>query len=279
MSIVSTIRAYNQLSPLQKEFVKTGQYSASLSAHKWIRFLEPVCRFDKLCDGIRKRVGGLLIIMGILSFLSVFVTVMLETAIPFLLCFVPLICFLPIYWLLSRKDVNDNLRNTVYPLLNVLALEVGNRAKIDLKLNFNKPLEAKYLVRTLKIDKRTKFYRFDIIRIQCLFPDGTKLNWLVRDTIRRRTQRSQSGKTKVKLKLKRRVMVQLAFKKSVYGLDDSIHKSGLKTGKIKETDNKITYKAVFKQSEMGKVAAIDVAKLIDTTRAPYALLTQGNLAA
>lgn len=272
MSVLGTISAYHRLDAEQKAFIRNKGTDANMSAHKWIRFLEPLCRFDESCDASRRTVGIVAVFVGIATFFSIVVSATIMSFIPTMICIFFLLPALVFYLLLKRKDVNNNIRNTLYPLINILSVEVGNKQKISAKIRFRKDLKKNDIIDTPGSDSNHKFYAYDVLEISCPFKDGTKLTWKVNDTIRRRKKRNPRGKIKIKLKLKRRILISLSFNKDIYQL---ISRTPKAIGdNFKNSTNKLVYKNTLKYSEEGISANIPMGDLLDATRRPYYYLEQ-----
>ena len=272
MSLIGAISAYSRLSSEQRAFVKKQGINTSMSAHKWVRFLEPICEFDQQCDPVRDKLGGIAMASGFGLFFSVFLSAFFSSPLPLMVVGVIFILSLFLYLILNSKDVNNNVRNTLFPLLNVLSIELGNRQKINLNICFRKKLKKKDIVLTPRSDKANVFYGYDVVELNCTLKDGTKLTWKVRDLIRKRTKRNPRGKIKVKYKLKRRILIAMSFKAEHYQLAPGAKKTWGK--KIKQENGKIVYKNTIKQSAEGKVADVNFNDLLARTQAPYHYLEQ-----
>ncbi|NRA56197.1 MAG: hypothetical protein HRU23_18810 [Gammaproteobacteria bacterium] len=275
MNIFEPRKLYNNLSQEQQQFIKDKGCCDSMSAHKWIRFLEPICRYDQLCDTIAHTVGKWLAFSLVALIISVFIGVMFETILIPAIALVPLVILGLIYRSVQKKDVNDNLRKTVYPLINVLSLEIGNRQKITLKLNFDKELVKQAIVKLPQSKPKTIFYSFNIIEASTVFKDGTKFTWKVNDVIRKRTRQNPRGKTKTKYKLKRKSLINLNFDTKVYQLSKANLKLKKELGKLTQSADKICYKQTIKQSYDGTTGELNTKEMLSTMRVPYQHLTQG----
>ena len=272
MSLIGAMRLYFSLSTEQKAFIKNGGGQASMSVHKWVRFLEPMCQFDQLRDNARKGSEEVTVAFVFLSFASIFPSIIMESYVPsiivvslFILVRIPLS-------ILKRRDINNNVRNTLYPLLNLLSLEIGNKQKIDISVCARKNLEKEDIIETERSDDNNTFYCYDMLELNCTLKDKTKLTWKVRDIVRRREKVNLRGKRKIKRKLKRRVLVSMSFRKDLYRLNPSASKE--LEGNIKDGNDKITYKHTLKYADYGSTKDIDIEELLDTSRAPYKYMMQ-----
>jgi len=162
-----------------------------------------------------------------------------------------------------------------------MSLEVGNRKKIRMIINFNKQLLANEMQRKLDHDNggffssgarhiRSKFFDYPVLELSCNLIDGTRLQWNVLDTVRQREQRSSRGNNKTKYKLKRKMLLSMSFPATVYALrsPELAEKNGFK---VKE--RKITYRRVLKESHPGKFAVLDLDKIVDEMGMPYQFFT------
>jgi len=250
-----------------------------MSIPKWIKHLEPICRYDEARDRAKWWYVGAMVLLGcVLMFGSGSVADWIGSPVPFLvspILFVILI-FFSIH--LHKLDVNDNVRNTIFPLLHVLALEIGHNKKVQLKINFSKPLKSNDL--SGEEDKgsffspnKSMFYSYDVLELHCTFLDGTKLTWLLNDTIRKRKRKTARGKVKIKEKLKRRLTTTLVFNKKRYQLSAKPPKIRNQSIKIKEDENKIVYRNTLKSSAPGRYSPVSMEQIINEAKIPYRYLS------
>ncbi len=280
-----TNRHFAKLSADQKQFLEEGTISASMSARKWIRFLEPICQHDERRDSARTPLILLLVALGIgLIFLGYSILSDIESSFNDLflspLFLLGIAAFIGTSILLYKSyegDINNNIREFIYPLMSLMSLEIGNRKKIKMDINFNKPLLAKEITKNIDHDSggffssgrrhlNSKFYEYPVLKLSCNLIDGTRVQWNVLDSIRERAQRSSRGRRKIKHKLKRKMLLSMSFPKSVYSIDSS---TLAENKRFRESDEKITYRRILKEKHTGKFAILDLEKIVKEMGKPY----------
>jgi len=276
-----SIKMYWSLSQEQKKFIRNGGITAEMSIAKWVKLLESICRYDDIADTSRAVLTkwrnmsfGLVFFSFFIGFFSVFFTDQLTGLLIIPCSFSVAILMSIVSRLYNRIDVNDNVRQVIFPLLQMLALECGHQRKVRLAINFKKKLaRADIAEKSKQGNTNTTIYDYEVLEADCLLIDNTKFSLKVIDTIRKRTvkKRSASGKTKfkTKYKLKRRIALVMGFNAQSYFVNTN------KVGKqniFKETEQKITYKQVLKQSSVGQTALIDIEMLLKKAHLPYSYL-------
>ncbi|MBV1883989.1 MAG: hypothetical protein KUG82_20285 [Pseudomonadales bacterium] len=282
MTLIKTLKLYRQLSGPQKQFIANSGIQSKMSARQWIRFFEPLCEFDENSDQARKPLWTILIASGILVFLSFFILPTLGNTYATTMFYSVMGTFLLICGVLLKRlhknDINNNIREVLYPLLHVLSLEVGNKKPIMLNINFAKKMHKKEIMPAADNNSVLKkgndvYYEYEVLELSSTFLDQTKLTWKVVDKIRKRTRTNARGKTKTKVKLKRKVYTEVSFNKALYSLNRNEHELPSSLGKVKVGENKITFRSVLKQTELGKTATIDRADMLSAVEGPYQYLT------
>lgn len=276
--ILKTLKLDRALSPEQRKFIKNDGIVAELTIAKWVKLLEPLCKFDEALDAVIgpvKKWRKFFIIALILSFISSFFTPPFLSSLPTV--WLILIILITLLSILSARfdysNLNNNIREVIFPLLQMLALEGGNNKKVKLAINFNKRLaQSNITEEKTEFGVTTKHHTFEILQADCILIDNTKLSLKVVDVIRMRLIRKRKG-NKIKYKLKRRIGMIMCFDKSFY----SINSNKIDEDKrFKESDNKITYKEVIKQSTLGQTALIDLKGIVQKANLPYSYLINKN---
>ena len=282
MSLIQTLKIYKSLTPDQKQFVQAGEIEMQKSIPQWIKFFDPLTTFDENCDAARTKLWVIFGVSCMALFVSIFVVqfvrdgILIASFYGFMVVW--MICLIVFLRILHKNDINDNIRNLVFPLLHVLSMEVGNKKGVKLRVNFNKKMKKDEISEvndesTLFKKFKEVFYEYEVLEVNCTFLDKTKLNWLVFDRIRERTRTNPRGKTKTKTKLKRKIFTQLTFNTQLYSLATPADKIPETFGKIKQSDHKITFKNVLRQVADGKTAVIDQGELLNVVEGSYQFLT------
>lgn len=276
-----SLKMHQNLSSEQKEFIHNGGIKAEMSIAKWVKLLEPICHYDDMADPVRERITKWRNVSFVTLFLSFFIVTfiisILNSILGVLLVSIPLTIAILLFFLhrlFHRLDVNNNVRKVIFPLLQMLALECGHQKKVKLTINFNKKLANNEISKTtVGHNVKTEFYTYEVLQADCMLVDNTKFSLKVIDVIRKRKmkKRSASGKTKykTKFKLKRRIAMVMGFNKQSYYVNTN------KVGQdniFKDSEDKITYKQVIKQSAEGQTALIDIEALLEKAHVPYSYL-------
>jgi hypothetical protein len=279
MPVIDAWRRYRALNTRQKRFLRTKGATLHMTIPKVIKLLKPIAEFDQRLDRI---VSTLTLTYSILlgaGFVSLFFGLFAQ--IPSLVGFAgPAIGGGAIVYIISRiasrNDTNNNVRNFVVPLLEILYLEVGPKQRINLKLNFDKALKKtnrKRLARRPRANvKSEEHFEFGLLTLDCKFLDGTKCRLTVTDRIRRRTQ---GRKGKVKVKLKRRTDVRLGFHRMTYALDpDAVIPDGVDR-RFSDAGDGVVYKYRIKEqnANMSTTRKMDISKFVRELKVPYNFLT------
>lgn len=285
MSFRNTNAAYKRLNQQQRTFIQQQGTTCAMSIPRWIKFLEPICAFDELCDSVNEKLFnwtmGCFVGCFITVFIGMFVSAAFESILPMFVSipFLAASIFLGFYYsYYKRRDTNNNVRNVILPFLHMLSLEVGLKKPVKLHVNFHKPLAKKDVVSKtndgtfFRVNKAV-FYQYEVVDLECNFLDGSRFSWKVIDRIRQRTRANARGKSKTKEKLIRRILLQISFARNLYVLSTPVADVSLSNGKIKETEQWIRCSSVIKQSAAGPTADMDTQQLIDTIKEPYQFLT------
>lgn len=265
--LFNALKIYSQLTTQQKTFISSKEINGDLSARQWVKLLEPLCKYDQLADALKPRLVLWTAIFFGLFFVSLF---FLSSTVLSYTLFYSTITLLFLYLFFYKSDVNNNVRDLVFPLLQMLSLEVGNTKKINMRINFCKTLAKKDIFETVKSNGVSNFYRYEVLEINSQLIDNSHFNLKVVDTIRQRT-RSNGRKTKIKIKLNRKIALQMTFSRDSYKLNNKRVINGVK---LKETDKKITFKQQFKQSSPGVTALIDLKPILNAAHLSYSYLQE-----
>lgn len=271
--IFGELSGYRSLNAKQKLFIKNSGIEDSMSVHKWMSFLEPICKFDEKRDAKALSISIAAVVGLAVSCFVVFIIVAGASLWKYgiFLFGVLVLCVYAIYLgiFYCSKDVNNNIRNSLYPLLHMLSLELGNRQKVDLKVNFAKKLRRRERIESMS-NSSVHFYSYDVLEVGCNLLDGTRLVWKVSDLVRRKTRKN-------KIKLKRKTLIHLTFNTDMYALPETVQPSPNDSGVFKVTAEKISFKKTLKQTKINSwVADMDLERLLVATRQPYNYLIRAG---
>ncbi len=177
------------------------------------------------------------------------------------------------------KDVNNNIRHVIYPLLEVLSLEVGHKQPVAMRINFNKPLSLEDVTEVHgentggRNTDKSSFYVYKVLDFYTTFLDNSRLHINVIDNIRKRSRANPRGKIKQKIKLKRRIIISLSFDKTLYQLSPDYNGTSSSIVKTSISDNSIKMRTMIKQTAGDSVAELPMVELLKTIKSFYQYLT------
>jgi hypothetical protein len=183
---VSEVKAaFKALTPEQQAIVKDGRVAGERSPDEWLRLLGPVAEFDRQSDAVREGGGG--------------------------------------FWArrYARKhDVPNGLRWFVVPLTLILREDQDPAHPLELRIDLSGPLQPHKLLRTGDAYRKGKyhkvvdsFYADPWLEGHAHFADGADVHFTVTDHLRSssKTKRSASGKTKRKVKHKKKSQLSVTL--------------------------------------------------------------------
>jgi hypothetical protein len=170
--------AFKALTPEQQALVKDCRIAGERSPDEWLRLLGPVAEFDRQSDAVREGGGG--------------------------------------FWArrYARKhDVPNGLRWFVVPLTLILREDQDPARALELRIDLSGPMQPSKYVQASPTYKKgayhkvvDRFYDDTWLEGHAHFADGADVHFTVTDHIRssEKTKRSASGKTKRKVKRKKK---------------------------------------------------------------------------
>lgn len=272
-------KIYKRFSTEQKLFIKEAGINTKMSIPKWIKFLAPICRFDTLANNAHKNISRAAKAAAAATFFTLFISLFTEHW-PLLKFGVPSLIVLTIILVIIKarymlKDVNDNIRNVIYPLLEVLSLEVGHKQPVAMHINFNKPLRNEDVTEVHGENTRGRntdksiFYVYKVLEFYTTFLDNSRLQIDVIDNIRKRTRANVRGKLKTKIKLKRRIIISLSFDRAIYQLSPEFNNRSSSIVKSSISESKIKFRTMIKQSAENSIAELPLVELLNTIKTFY----------
>ena len=231
MNILDAFKIYGSLDAEQKSFLTRKQLTGDHTASQWLALLGNVAAYDRQADAMRKSAGWGLAIFGVLTIIGGIIY-------PWLALLFALLCIgsLVLFTTLRGRDVPNNLRLFILPLLAVLREDMERDAPLHLELELKGNLLKEKLLRSEELVTSgyprilENFYQDRWMLGRGELADGSSLEWTITDDIRERkiTKLSQRGKIKVKTKYKMRRMleVRVGLRNDEYALAASAASSG-----------------------------------------------------
>jgi len=159
-----------------------------LTIESWLERLHKIAEMDTIGDESRKRSGNLAIVFGILSILTIVLSIakpiffFLPTA--FLILF---IYFVITYFLLRKIDIGNNLRLFIVPMLEHYQRKGSLKEPFQMRMDFSNPIKKDYLSQTIEEEKErpSNIYKHHWMDGNMVFNDGVKIAWQIEDVIRK----------------------------------------------------------------------------------------------
>ncbi len=229
MSIIREYQLHKTLTPDQLRILGSKQVEATYTPDQWFALLAQLAEYDRIGDAARKTIGRLGCATGVLLAITFFIAVT-GFFIPFVLVLLAGIPLLIFYISRKKRDLSDRLRRFTVPLISILKEEMEPGQPLYLKLDFREgtekeketslPTRARHMPGNIK----ETFYANPWMEGEALLADGSRLQWMITDNIRKRVinKRSASGKskTKTKYKIKTRFEAQVQLRRTDYALAD-----------------------------------------------------------
>lgn len=230
MSLIALWRAHRLLTPTQRRVLSERRLSGRYTAEQWLGLLERIAELDRQADAARKRCGLLAIIGIVAAFLGLMFLVPLLSGVgapdwlvgilALLLLGLPIVCGV-LYFTLRGRDLPNNLRELIYPLLCVLREDVAPNTPLELEADLrggmvkDKRTDEQNLSRgRLRYPKILETHYLDPwLSGAAALADGSTLRWKVADRIRVRriTKRTARGKVKTKYKHKSKRLLEVSL--------------------------------------------------------------------
>lgn len=181
-------KIYKSLDKDQLQFVFDKKITGSLSLGEWLAKLRKIAEMDTIGDETRKRSGNMAILFGILTVLTIILTLAR-----------PMFFFLPVgffivflylsatYFLLRKIDIGNNLRLFIVPVLEHFESKGSLDKALDLNMDFSNPVKDEHLTGTIEEEKESpvNIYRHHWMEGKMEFTDGVRITWEIEDVVKR----------------------------------------------------------------------------------------------
>jgi hypothetical protein len=224
MNLIKPFFILHSLSAQQKQMLREKQFSAGMNPAEWLQFISGLSEYDRNADSAR-------IIFLVLAIVLIAAGVILAIVFESFLLFSPLSILglipLTLYALNRRKDLPNNFRCFILPLLSVLREEFNPGDAVEMKMDFRGgTIDPKQInIREDHPNATEWTYKDPWFQGKARLSDRTSLEWEVLDLIRKRriTKKATSGKlkTKVKYKIRRILSVKLGLPQANYTLAEA----------------------------------------------------------
>lgn len=235
--------SYKDLSGAQRRFIAQKKINAAKTAEEWLAWLGPLAAFDELGDARRKRVGKWLgwsvvfLILGTIAAVILLMSGLVRWS-------GGVMGSVIVFWIiqlfrhkrLKSKDVGNELRDFVLPLMKLMRDDIGELEPVSLTLDLS-GLTKEKAGRRERQSKRypktdTTYYTDPWFSLDARLRDKTRLNCEIIDQVRHKKVKKKNPrgkiKTKTKLKTKRIIRGVLGFPTARYALDTGAGVSGVK---------------------------------------------------
>lgn len=204
-------KVLNKISSLtkkQQSFIKSKKITLSASLPEVLDFTKGVIVFDREVDKIIGTATLFTFLSGFLTFIAGGVFVVTSLLPAGVLAGILLLCFL--YLLFKRLElgnvnISDELKDGVFPLLNLMKSDIKKNSMCKISLNLSGPMDGRKKVQTLKIHRGKNFiYRDPWFSGEMVLGDGSKLTWNFEDETshKKYSKTNPRGKIKYKSKVK-----------------------------------------------------------------------------
>jgi hypothetical protein len=241
---------YQSLSLPEKRFIDDKTMSSTMSVKNWIAFLSRASAYDAYRDKIAKG-SWVFIVLGILATIA--------TSIAYSQLGIPLLIALPALaagttaWLimrqstLKRRDLNNYLRLFFMPFLRMMEDFAGPDAKLSAAVDFRDPYKQSQ-PSTSKVNGRNlTVYSPKYIVGKITLKDGSYLETVIADDIKKFSYRNANGKSKSKTKTTHHYFLRMSLPKHTYR---SRQLKPLHNMTFEETNDELIYKLKGKAKEM-----------------------------
>ena len=196
MTIDSTkvLKIYRTLDKDQLQFVFDKKIEDTLAIEAWLKKLYKIAEMDAIGDESRKKSGVLSLVFGILTALTVVLTITKPILFFFPIAFFILFAyFLITYFLLRKIDIGNNMRLFIVPLLEHLDRKGSVDKPFYLRMDFTDPIKKEYLSQTVEEEKErpVNIYRHHWMDGKLVFKDGVKITWEINDVVTKKHSQVQ----------------------------------------------------------------------------------------
>ena len=241
---------YRSLTTQEKRFIDDKTMSTTLSVKNWRLFLQRASAYDAYVEKQLSSSTGWIVL---LVFVTIGGTIAYSVLLIDLLLLIPLIAGMLCVWLISKRmtlksrNINNYLREFFLPFLDAMVALAGEDTKLSAALDFRDPMKS-IKPNERKVQGRDlKAYEAKYIAAKVMLKDGSYLETVVADEIRKISYRNPRGKLKSKTKTVHHYFQRLTLPKTTYAL------RGLKllsNMEMTETDESFVFKLKGKGKAM-----------------------------
>ena len=179
-------KIYRSLDKSQLQFVFDKKIENTLSLEDWLRKLKKIAEMDKIGDESRKRSGNLAIVFGLLSAITVVLSLSKPVFFFFPIgFFIVFMYFLTAFILLRKIDIGNNMRMFIVPVLDDFQKNGIVEKPFYLRMDFSSPIRKDYLARKVEEEhlKPVQVYEHHWMKGKLEFQDGVKISWEIKDVV------------------------------------------------------------------------------------------------
>lgn len=267
----------NQQQFLSCKVIKlTGPLSEALT------FLKEVMSIDEEIDKVKGKASSLTLLLGFLTFISTGIVLASEKKelvfLPGILLIV-FVFFLFKHLALKAVDVPDELKDGIYPFLNLLKNDVKKNSSCIIDINLTGPRNKKKLVDTLKIHRGKNYiYRDKWFYGEMTLGDGSILTWNFEDETHHKkySKKNPRGKIKYKSKIKMKFEKTLTLLTKIPNkLQDTKKKSRDGSLMIKKKADKTYIVKFFRNKRVASQRKVSRNECIEALKSLFSELRKG----
>lgn len=211
-----------------KQIAKTRYIDAFYTADEWLNVLRSIVEDDTENDHVRRILGWSAFILVVVAVIA---SLIASSPIPLLLFGGLSVLAIILYIILKRRDLHNNLRLCVVPLIRILREDMEPGAKIALRVDLRGKLLNEKQVHQNEYKPHggsyprvvETFYVDPWMTGSAALADGSVLEWQIVDRVRQRrmTKRNPRGKikTKTKYKIKTAINVWVRLRQDHYAVE------------------------------------------------------------
>ena len=238
MSARQALQLFKSLSEDQKHFIKEKTLSATMPVGAWLKLLAQSSAYDRLGDHVirdSKNRAFVSALIGIVLFIIMLISAFFPLGIVVIAAIGYSIYLSNLKNRFKKRDLNNHLRKFFFPLLKVLQQKAGNDSKMSSQLDFRDPLLLKPNKTYKQNEREIKEYNLKRIMAKIPLLDGSVLEFVMADDIKKLDYSVRNERNKVKYKTKYKVkheyFIKLTIPKSVCNLKGQTDSSVLITEK------------------------------------------------
>ena len=207
------LRIYKSLDAEQIRLVIEEKIEGKHDLQHWLKKLHKLAVMDTLGDDVREKSRDLLIVFGIFTVFTIFLTV----SKPFLFFFpigffLLLFYFLIMYFTLNKIDIGNNLRIFIVPLLESFNKENMIEDPFYMKMDFSNPKKNKNLVvQADRGEDKGKIYKHHWMEGSLTYTDQVMIRWQIVDIVKETAKKQAGNAARMGFKKNYLIIHQLAM--------------------------------------------------------------------